>query len=69
MVGRLIAQLGAEGYEPVLFVTPTAHMPDHHTLAVARAGSSVAEQTLPDAAADALIRAMDVVDDPYQAQP
>lgn len=69
MIGRLIAELSAEGYEPVLFVTPMALMPDHHTLAVTRAGISVAEQALPDAAADALIRAMAVDDNPYQAQP
>ncbi len=69
VVGRLIAQLTAAGYEPVLFVTPTALMPDHHTLAVARAGSGVPEQALPDAAADALIQAMHVEDNPYQAQP
>jgi hypothetical protein len=67
VVGRLIAELGADGYEPVLFVIPTAVLADHHTLAVARGG--VVEQSLSDAAANALIRAMRVEDNPYKAQP
>lgn len=69
VVGRLIAELTAVGYEPVLFITPTPDLGDHHTLAVASIGAGVVEMTLPDAAANALIRAMDVDDNPYHARP
>lgn len=69
VVGRIIEELRLVGYELVLFVTPTALLTDHHTLAVARAGTGVVEQSLPDAAADALIRALHVDDNPYRAQP
>jgi hypothetical protein len=47
----------------VLYVTPVAGYPDHHTLVVARVG--VLELTLRDDALDALIRAMTVVDNPW----
>jgi hypothetical protein len=67
VIGRLIAELGAVGCEPVLFMTPTPDLPDHHTLAVAVGG--IVEPSLSDMAADALIRAMQVDDNPYQAQP
>lgn len=69
VVGRLIAELTAAGYEPFLYVTPTSDLADHHTLAVARVGTGIVEQALPAVAADALIRAMDVDDNPYHAQP
>lgn len=61
---RLISELATVSSELVLYVTPVAGYPDHHTLAVARSG--VIEVTLRDEALDALIRAMIVVDNPYQ---
>jgi hypothetical protein len=61
---HLIGELGAVGYEPMLYVTPVVGYPDHHTLAVERGG--IIEATLRDDALDALIRAMTVVDNPYQ---
>ena len=67
IVGRIIDELTAVGYEPVLYVTPTAAMPDHHSLAI-RQGGQVLPQ-LPDNAGDALLRALDVVDNPYRNRP
>ncbi len=67
IVGRIIAELTAIGYEPVLFVTPTAALPDHHSLAVARGGTVLPQ--LPDDAGDALLQALDVVDNPYRNRP
>lgn len=61
---RLVTELASAGYEPVLYVTPVAGYPDHHTLVVAR--SNMVEVTLSDAALDALIRAMTVLDNPHQ---
>lgn len=61
---RLIRELTHAGYDLVLYITPNVDLPDHHTLAVAGAG--VVQSTLPDAAADALIHALDVVDNPYR---
>ena len=67
IVGRIVAELVAIGYEPVLYVTPTAVMPDHHSLAVARRGQMLPQ--LPDDASDALLRALDTVDNPYRSRP
>jgi hypothetical protein len=67
IVGRIIAELSAIGYEPLLFVTPTAALPDHHSLAVARGGTVLSQ--LPDDAGEALLRALDVVDNPYRNRP
>lgn len=64
IVGRITAELTASGYELVLYVTPTAVMPDHHSLAVARRG-----QVLPQLPGDALLRALDTVDNPYRSRP
>jgi hypothetical protein len=61
---RLMTERATVGHEVVLYVTPVAGYPDHHTLVVVRSG--VIEVTLNDAALDALIRAMTVVDNPYQ---
>lgn len=66
VLARIIEELGSVGFELVLFVTP-AHvlgLPDHHSLAVARSG--VIQPALADDAADALMRALMVVDNPYQ---
>jgi hypothetical protein len=63
-IGPLIQALAVVGYEPILYVTPTPDLPDHHSLAVGR--SEQAHPTLTDAAADALIRASTVVDNPYR---
>jgi len=65
-IGQLVNELASVGigYTPVLFVTPTRTYPDHHTLAIARHG--VIETTLQEDALDALIRALNVVDNPYQ---
>ncbi len=67
IVGRIMSELTAIGYEPLLFVTPTAALPDHHALAVARGGKVLPQ--LPDDAGDALLRALDVVDNPYRNRP
>lgn len=67
IVQRLIRELATVGCELVLYVTPVADYPDHHTLVVARGG--VIELALDDDALDALIRAMTVVDNPYQQRP
>ena len=64
IVQRLVAELAAVGRELVLYVTPVAGYPDHHTLAVARDGAL--EVALRDEALDALIRSMTVVDNPYR---
>jgi hypothetical protein len=66
IVQRLVAELATVGCELVLYVTPVAGYPDHHTLVVARGGGL--ELMLRDDALDALIRAMTVVDNPYQQQ-
>jgi len=76
-VDRLQQELGAVGYTLVLFITPTRQFPDHHTLAVTTisglgAGPSGApggaiEVPLTDAPLDALLRAVTVVHNPYQA--
>ncbi len=66
IVQRLIGELATVGCELVLYITPVAGYPDHHTLVVARSG--VMEVMLRDDALDALIRAMTVVDNPYQQQ-
>jgi len=62
--GVLAQELATIGCVPVLFVTPTSLLPDHHTLAIARNG--IIEPTLADDALDALIRALVVVNNPYQ---
>jgi hypothetical protein len=66
VVGKIMEELTAASYELILFVTPApdAGLPDHHSLAVARAG--VVETTLPDVAAEALLRALTVIDNPYR---
>ena len=75
-ISRLVSALRAVGYEPVLFVTPTVDLPDHHSLAVRRILHTTGhllvreqdvEVTLPEAAADALLRALTVMDNPYRA--
>jgi len=64
VLGRIVQVLAIAGFELVLFVTPTPRLPDHHSLAVAVSG--VLQPRLSEAAADALIRALTVVDNPYQ---
>ncbi len=66
VVGKIMQELAIAGFGLVLFVTPTAQFPDHHSLAVAKNGA--VQQTLTDEAADALIQAMTVVDNPYMQQ-
>lgn len=66
IIGRIIAELTAVGYELMLYVTPTAVLPAHHSLAVARGGTVLLQ--LPDDAGDALLRALDVVDNPYRSR-
>jgi len=68
-VERIMSELAAAGYQLVLFVTPdpAQGLPDHHSLAVAIAG--VVQPTLSDAAADALLHALTVRDNPYQSKP
>jgi hypothetical protein len=64
IVQRLVVELAADGFELTLYRTPVAGYPDHHTLAVARNG--IVELALAESALSALIRAMTVVDNPYQ---
>jgi hypothetical protein len=68
-VGRIVSELASVGYELVLYVTPdlARGLPDHHTLAVARAGAVL--QALPDDGADALLRVLTVRDNLYQSKP
>jgi len=67
VIGRIKEELKNVGYEPVLFATPTSDLPDHHSLAIARVGAKTSvEPILSDEAADALIRALTVVDNPYR---
>jgi hypothetical protein len=67
VVGKIIEELGAIGFELVLYITPTPRLPDHHSLAVAVGG--IVQPTLSDIATDALLRALTVVDNPYQQRP
>jgi hypothetical protein len=64
VVSLLRGELRAVGFEMVLYITPSRRLPDHHTLAVAAGGLTL--PNLPDAAADALIRTLIVVDNPYR---
>jgi hypothetical protein len=64
VISLLRAELRIAGYEMVLYITPSRRLPDHHTLAVATGGSTL--PSLPLAAADALIRTLIVVDNPYR---
>lgn len=66
-VGALLDALSFEGYELVLFVTPTQQLPDHHALAVARVGQAL--PNLPDTAARAILAVLRVVDNPYRSRP
>jgi hypothetical protein len=68
VVGKIMEELAAAGYQLVFVVTPAPELglSDHHSLAVARAG--VVEPSLPAAVADALLRALTVIDDPYRPQ-
>lgn len=63
-IGELSRALGSVGYELRLYVTPAPELPDHHTLAVLRNGQ--VEQRLQDEAANALLRVMRVVENPYR---
>ncbi len=64
VIGKIREELQQSGYEVVLFVTPTPKYPDHHALAVS--SNTSVEMTLSNAAADAIIRALTVVDNPYR---
>lgn len=61
---RVINELAMTGCELVLYITPVAGYPNHHTLVVAQSG--VIDVALQDDVLDTLIRAMTVVDNPYQ---
>jgi hypothetical protein len=68
VIGSVAAELQGAGYGMMLYGTPSPNLPDHHTLAVFDLGDSAqtVHHTLPDPAADALIRAFHlVVDNPY----
>lgn len=66
----IVASLAAVGYSPVLFVTPTPDLPDHHSLAVAGLGAPAGslEPTLPDVAANALLQTLVVSDNLHRRQ-
>lgn len=64
-VGAIQQALGRAGFGLILYVTPDLPLlPDHHTLAVAING--LVRLELPDAAVDALIAVLMVVDNPYR---
>ena len=67
-IGTLQQELAKARYDLVLFITPDLDTPllDHHSLAVSQIGQLA--WTLPDDAADALIRALNVVDNFYRSQ-
>lgn len=68
-VSRIIAELAADGYALILYVTPQPRfgLPDHHTLAVSQlAGGARVEPPPPDQPLAALIRAMLVTDNAYR---
>jgi len=65
-VDRLQYDLAQVEYRLVLFITPTRHFPDHHTLAVAQ--GDIVELSLADAPLDALLHALIVVHNPYQTR-
>jgi len=71
LVRQLIQALAQVGYDLILFVTPHPELPiplpDHHSLAVARNGQ--VEPKLADVAADALLHALTMMDNPYQTKP
>jgi len=66
MVSHLMQALVQVGYELVLFVTPHPELPiplpDHHSL-------GQVESKLADAAADALLHTLTMMDNPYQTKP
>lgn len=66
VVAKVVAELHVEGYELVLWITPTDDLPDHHTLAIRQNGTVA--QELPESAAQALTRAFLSVDNPYRRQ-
>lgn len=68
-VQQLQQALADAGYELVLHSTPTADLPDHHTLSVAQNGARL--DHLPDAAADALALVLlpNLLKNPYQQRP
>lgn len=64
-VGAIQQALGRAGFGLILYVTPDLPLlPDHHILAVTV--NSLAQLELSDAAVDALIAVLMVVDNPYQ---
>jgi len=67
---QIVASLAAVGYAPVLFVTPTPDLPNHHSLAVVAVGAPAGslEPTLPDAVAGALLQTLVVSDNQYRKQ-
>ena len=66
VIGKIRTELQQDGFDLVFFITPTSTYPDHHALAVAQ--HQVVAMILADAAADALIRALTVVDNPYRGR-
>lgn len=65
---QIVAALAVVGYAPVLYVTPTPDLLDHHSLAIAALGApaSNVEPTLPDVATDALLQTLIVSDNMYR---
>lgn len=64
MVRQLRDALTHAGYTMLLIHTPTAALPDHHTLAIAQGGTLV--QTLPSDAAQALGAAFTTIKNPHR---
>lgn len=63
-IGTLESALGKGGYGMLLYITPDLPLlPDHHLLAITVNG--VVQRALPDDAADTMIAALSVVDNPY----
>lgn len=65
-IERLVDELAKVDHSPVLFITPAPELglPDHHSLAVAHQG--VVQPILADDVAEALLRALSVMDNPYR---
>ena len=63
-VADILRELDQVGFGLVLYVSPTTDLSDHHTLCETQDGTVQAD--LADGAADALIRALRVVDNRYQ---
>jgi len=66
-IARMQTALLQAQYDMILYQTPSAKLPDHHSLVVSQNGQELL--TLPDAAADALIAVLAIVPNPNPRKP